>query len=816
MLLPSVAFSALSTSHPRMMNSTWLATITANAVIGYEPYDTFFDTVTGTIGTDTSSQNRLLGQILLWKMGKGDAYRVAALAAFDGVINARTDDEKNLDDSGYMLALSYDLLYDELTETQQKNAVDKFVAWADLGNANVNMGHDYPLWNYQSVIWGPGMAIAAAAAGDPSNVTNDLAAEYANWKTNLWEDALTLGEHLGKGEFPEGTFYSTTKNWRYFLQATEVIYNAEGETTVFSDNDWMQTRLTWEWQTFGSTPKYYDSINSNRYYHYYHAWGHSERDRAKAGIQSRINTLILMSYFPSYTHNPQIFHSLYSNTDTELNAGEDDITLNSQVLMFLYSNKDAITPVEPSLQFWATNSGETYGPGKVFMREGYGDDDTYITYKSGDVLYRSHENFKEGSFQIYANGEDIAINSGTYGGSGEKDQGVNYFSRTVSSNSLIIYDKDEEFHYIGSDRENDGGQRIRSNNPQMAESFTAWLAQGTQEEGSGGSDNPAGVNQTASIERSSHLDDIYSYVFSDLTRAYNSDEYIEGAGAGNLSKVSEVTRELAFVSKKYVVVYDRVHKKGARNCSGSEAAGEPCDNQDKWLLHTQTTFSVAGTETEPNTDEFLYTSPNGSFDTTVNSAKMYGQVILPTSDYVIRRFTDTKRYWNYQRNVPITGTVWYGVDWGNDRIEIEPTDTNLDHEYLVVLFPATTSDSMPTVTGIDATGFTGVTIADATQPQVIIFSEDGDKHNTVSYTASYSGTGRHVVTGVSEGTYDITLDTVSIGSIDANADGVMTFTANSGDIVIASGGSGSSGSLQFGSGPATIQYGSGSGSISWQ
>lgn len=761
-----------------MMDASWLADLTASATVGYGPYDNFFSYVTGTIGT---SADKLVGQTLLYKMGKGTAYRDAAVAAFDTVIAERTDSANDLDDSGYQIALAYDLLYDDLTDTQRKNAVDSFVGLIDLGNATGTMAnYTLPLWNYQIAYWGPMMMVSAAGAGDTANVTNDLATEYATLKNGLWTKALTILNSVGKGEAPEGTFYSTNKNTRFLLQAAEAIYNAEGDD-IYADNSFFGNRLTWEWQTFGSTPKTYDSVNTSDYMRYYQAWGHSERFRATVYGQSRANQLLLLYRQQTHQYVDQVYYSLYSNTDTDLNQSPYASTNSLAIFCFLYNAKDVATASAPSLQFWATNSGEDYGPGKAFMRSGYDDDDIYITYKSGDIMYRGHENLDEGTFQILANGEELAIHSGTYPGSGDKEMQYQYYEHAVSANGLVIYDKNESFWYMGMSVDNTGGQRTYSDSPQMYEAFTDWASAGTAYS-SNAYTNPAGVNHLSSLERSSHVADQYSYVFSDLTRAYNSDTYVEGAEIANTAKVSEVTREFTFVANKYIVVHDRINKKAATSCSGSELDGVPCDNQDKWLLHTKTTYSINGTETTPSTDEYLYTGSNGTFTTTVNSAKLFGKIILPSGNYQIRRFTGTKRYWNYVQSVPKTDNQgnWYDIDYGLDRLEIEPTDTGLEHNYLVVLMPGETTDSMPTITGIDATNFEGAVIADSTQPQVVMFADDGDTHDSVAYTATYTGTGRHIVTGLDAGEYDLTVGGSDEGTVTADNDGVATFTAIAG------------------------------------
>jgi hypothetical protein len=796
--VPQVESQVLKTTHPRLMDQQWIDRLTAwSNDPSWEPYQRFESFANRGFG-DAYDAGRLFSKALMWRMGKGDSYRTECLNNFDSIVNGVGTNVNNIAREGHLIAMAYDLLYHELSPSSQRNAVDQFIQWQDAVKTSGPVTNRIPFWNYAIRQWGPAMVAASAGAGDPSNLNNDLGSEYAYWRTHYFDPGLYWANAALKGEMPEGTYYGTIDDARYFLIASEAVFMAEGED-VYSGNEWYGKRLDWEWQTFLSLPKFIDPIKGDPG-RYYHPWGHSERVRATVPGASRLNTLMLLTRFPSHPHSGQIYSALYENADPDLNRMTYDSTYYSAVIGFIYGAKDLEPFSEPpSLQMWSTNVNTAYGPGKVFMRSGYGPDDIHISYKAGDMFYRGHENLEEGSFQVFAKGEDLAIHSGSYAGSGELTQTVQYWSSTVSTNSLIVYDPQESFWFVGQSKDNDGGQRTYTDYPQMYSSsggiessaLTEWE---TNSRFSGGT-NPPGVNHHGSVLRAGSLQDKYSYAYSDITRAYNSDDYIEGEPKGNSAKVELVTREIALLDGKFVIVFDKLRKKQPTDYSASPSEGEPYPYQDKWLLHSQEAFSVSGVETSPSSGEQVYSSTDGSFSTTVNNAKLHGKVVVPSTNYQIRRFNGPKQYWNYQRNIPLAGNQgnWYDIEWGRDRIEIEPTDSSLDHYYLVVLYPEHSSGpQMPEVQEISGSGIRGSLVMDPSRNVVAIFNPDmsGLPLAGLSYAVTADAPSMHFISGLEpDSDFEITINGIQSPGR-SSAAGVLFFEEpglGSLDITISSG-----------------------------
>ncbi len=820
--LISPACATLKKSHPRLMSQEWINQLTEwSQDENWEPWQRFKSFADSSFG-DSYDPGRLFAKALMCKMGKGQNYCDEALNNFDSIVNSVGTSVDKIGNRANYIAYAYDLLYDQLPSTSQKNAVDKFIQWQDIIKnygpcKNMNVARTWCLRRFSPVF-----TAAAAGAYDPSNTPNDLEEEYNYWKDNFLKPLFYWMEKVFHGAINNGVGYGTMLGAPYLIRAAEVIYMAEG-VDVFNQYKWFSKNLIWEWQIFSIAP-FEDPINSGEYGWYYHTWGQSVRMRVKAPFYARLNILLLLTRISSNPYKGQIFNYLYESPYHELNKTLYTKSEYGALWSFLYGAKDLKDLSQPpSLQFWYTNKHKNlsiddpnyeYGPGYVFMRTGYNVDDIYISFKCGDMLGRIHDNLEEGTFQLWAKGEDLAIHSGTYDGSGEYDQTSDYFSRTVSMNGLIIYDPNEKFyfmHNIKGYRDNDGGQRSYTGFPleysssigEKESAFKDWL--NTSYYPPGSNSNPPGVNVKGKLLKADHIDNKYSYVFCDVTRAYNSDEYVEGANAGNSAKVSKVTREISLIGNKYFIVFDRVVKKHPTDYSVTPKEGEPYPYQDKWLLHSLSMFTVNGTETIVSDGEQLYTNTDGSFYTFVKNfsqdgAYLYGKVVYPANDFQIRKFNGNKKFWNYQRNVEMSNNQgnWTAIPFGEDRIEIEPLDTSLYHKYLVVLYPAKPDEpSMPQVVKVESSdgSMVGAHIKDNSKNYVVMYSADsGGAEVTGSITYSIIPTAnitQHFIFGVKAKTaYKITYDkihnTISIkpddnGNYISSSDGVLVFeTSKSG------------------------------------
>lgn len=768
-LAPS-SFAALKNNHPRLMSQDWINKLSEWSNDPYwEPWQKFKSFADSKFG-NTYDSGRLFARALMWKMGKGEAYLTSCLSNFDTVINSVGTSVDKIAANALYIAYAYDLLYEKLPVSSQKNAVDQFIAWQDVIKKSSWVNNKYVLIGWSIRRWMPAFVAAAAGTYDPSNSANDLEAEYNYWKTNYFNAALYWANRVFHGPMPSGTYYGTVTRMAYFLHAVDAVYMAD-DNTVYSSNIWFNNTPTYLWQAYSIPYKFIDPI-SQGYGWYYHAWDQSERLRDLVPFHARLNLLLLLTRLTNHPYRGQIYNYLYENADSDLNKARYTTTDYGALWAFIYGCKDLKATSEPqSLKFWYTNLNTDYGPGYVFMRTGYTPQDIYISFKCGDMLSRGHDNLGEGTFQLWARGEDLAIHGGAYDGSGEFAQTSDYYARTVSMNGIIVYDPKEKFWFLGSARDNDGGQRSYTDYPadyvssdgRVDSAFKDWLNNSHQP---GGASNPPGVNIKGKLLKAEYVKDKFSYVLGDVTRAYNSDKYVEGSV--NSSKIQRLTRELSLIGNKYVLIFDRLIKKNSTH-------------KDKWLLHTQTSFYVNGIETKPSDGEQVYTNSNGSFYTVVNKAKLYGQVVYPNKDFLIRRFNGNKRYWNYVKNVEYGNNQgnWYNIEWGADRIEIESTINNLKSDYLVVLYPSDTSIiSMPATNKVTsaAGNMKGVFItAGGGSPNwVAMFNATDSNIKNVDFTVDGRGTVALLLFGLQPNSqYKVYKNKILLADVNSTSQGTL-------------------------------------------
>lgn len=197
--------------------------------------------------------------------------------------------------------------------------------------------------------------------------------------------------------------------------------------------------------------------------------------------------------------------------------------------------------------------GKKAGIGWVSMRSAWDDPDaTFAILKAEPFYYHGHMHHDSLAFMI-AKGEELALaRSGNYmcwyeGGPLNGDnpgwpQMENFFSRTISTNNLLVYDPGEKFDGWA----NDGGQRLAP----------YWDKKWERTYNGTADNNSRDIGGVIRFERNDH----YVYTAADATRAYNSSNM---QSKGNRAKVRLVQREFVYLrSPKGVddsfVVFDRV------------------------------------------------------------------------------------------------------------------------------------------------------------------------------------------------------------------------------------------------------------------
>ncbi len=235
------------------------------------------------------------------------------------------------------------------------------------------------------------------------------------------------------------------------------------------------------------------------------------------------------------------------------NAGRDgQELLPLHVWYYLLWYDPSITPRPPS-QFLPR--AVRLNPGTYdlfFMRSGWEDDATVVSFHAGD-WFGSHDHLDAGHFSIFRK-QWLALDAGVYAPMGTSHY-VNFSSRTLAHNSLLIRDPAERFqipHNDGVTVINDGGQRVvvslggrsTQNNTDVA----VWKRNRLE-----------GPHFERATVLHFYAGDTLDFVAADITMAYNSDFFSSyGAEFRNRPKVSQVVRSLAYVRPATVVIYDRI------------------------------------------------------------------------------------------------------------------------------------------------------------------------------------------------------------------------------------------------------------------
>lgn len=261
--------------------------------------------------------------------------------------------------------------------------------------------------------------------------------------------------------------------------------------------------------------------------------------------------------------------------------------------------------------------GKKAGIGWVSMRSAWDDPNaTFAIFKAEPFYYHGHMHHDSLAFMI-AKGEELALaRAGNYmcwfegGPLKSKDPGWpqmgNFFSRTISTNNLLIYDPQEKF----DGWTNDGGQRLT---PYWDDKWGRTY-HGTAD------GNYRDIGGLVRFER----DNKYVYSAADATRAYNSTLVTSG---NNKAKVRLVQREFVYLKSPdgnddHFIIFDRVD------------AVNP-DFKKFWLLQLRAKPEFDGSHRIAVGEEAggIHVSENtSSFRIIQEKSELHGKVLLPKLD----------------------------------------------------------------------------------------------------------------------------------------------------------------------------------------
>ena len=354
--------------------------------------------------------------------------------------------------------------------------------------------------------------------------------------------------------------------------------------------------------------------------------------------------------------------------------------------------------------------GSPYG--WMVARTGWNTDAVIAEMKVNIFNFNDHQHLDAGAFQIYYRGA-LAIDSGLYEGQNGKfgsPHHVNYNTRTIAHNSLLIYDPEEKFERAAVKYRNDGGQRMP--NRRRPPSTLAQLLSGDFRTG-----EVLGEGFGPDPERPE-----YTYLKGDLTKAYSG-------------KVREVKRSFVFLnlggeaSPAVLIVFDKV------------TASNPAFKK-YWLLHSMEEPQVRGNAT-----------------TVSRGGRLINTTLLPEANNleIAKVGGPGKEFWVFGENFPNqpeAGANPANFETGAWRIEVSPRAPSATDCFLNVM-QITGASEPPAVEKLTAKGMTGVRVAD----RVVWFQTDGERSaRAVKFTASGGGTMKFLVTDLGEGTWQVWRD----------------------------------------------------------
>ncbi|QBN17458.1 DUF4861 family protein [Flavobacterium nackdongense] len=360
-----------------------------------------------------------------------------------------------------------------------------------------------------------------------------------------------------------------------------------------------------------------------------------------------------MGYFPYANLAAQLSEDPYLQSYSKLYLSQSE---NYSARAFIFHNpKIDAKPIDklPLSRFFSSPSGLMFARTNWdFNRKDYKSNAMVVLMNMREYSAKNHQHLDLGHFSIYYKGH-LALDSGIYqGGEFENEWGklnyVNYYTRTVAHNSILIYDPNEPYPFEGSDKRavsRDGGQFSLNNR--------AWNTSKEMFD--------AGKSaEILAVDIAKGPKPTYSYLKGDMTRAYNCPPNVEIYPA----KADTVRRSFVFLNLKsnkipgVLMVFDKVVSTNA-------------SFKKSWLLHSQNEPRILQSAVEfENTNQ----GRNG---------KLHNDILLPEPEnQEIEKIGGAgKEYWVDGKN--------YGKatqeDAGRWRIELSPKNASKSDNFLNVI-----------------------------------------------------------------------------------------------------------------------------------
>jgi hypothetical protein len=547
------------------------------------------------------------GLVPLLELYGGDAHK----AAFQG------------GDFMGVVAHFYDWGYAKLGDEQRKDLIKWMVDAAAYTQLENKGAHSYLRNDGASAAFGMG-SIAYALQGDSPDADRVM-----SWFRTDWSEILKGLDIMGQGgALGEGNAYGTSPTAYHFIEVANVAYYAAGDD-LFASHVWFKKRLLYD--AFAAYPGTLGGPSApvrnpmQPIIEEASIGGDGRRALSWHSLGLRANGQMLARRFAG-SEEADTWNWVYRQPEVD-RAIDDGQAY--QDLLYYYRRPELHKPAR--LSFFDPSMGY------VYIRSDWDSPDaTWIAFWAGKHI-DTHQHLDQGAFAIFKR-RDLAPKTGHYDNDDVKSShDLAYYTRTVSSNGILIGDPKEIFRaFIAGFGCNEAGKGDRIKSPDNSEMLCIpndggqrTMSPKGMAVGNAGNfaENPE-IWDTARVVSFSDDGEAVTVV-ADITNAYNNPHYTT---PGNTPKVNRVYRRLVYLRPADMLLI-------ADTVESTNAAYEK-----KWLLHALDRIEVGGDvkDVRPGesvhsaTDHFKIvvddTDPSDKHQATFDLRKGYAALLVKTLD----------------------------------------------------------------------------------------------------------------------------------------------------------------------------------------
>ena len=663
----------------------------------------------------------------------------------------------------YLAAVArfYDWCFPALTEIQRTELAVWMKAAAEYSHVDNTSAAAY-MRNDGAVVTHGVAAVAFAIAGDDPG-----AAQIMEWFRERWRETLLGLDIIGKGGATgEGNGYGASPTGVNYVLAANVAWTAAGED-LFASHLWFRQRLLYDAfaaypSTFGG-PGAVAPVSPHPVVEQAHVGGDDVRGMTSQKRNLRRIGLMLTRRFAN-TEEADTWNWVYRQPEVDR-----AVTDAESIWEVLYYSPPPKLRKPKRLSFFDPSMGF------VYVRSDWDSPDaTWIGFWAGPHI-DTHQHLDQGAFTIFKR-RDLAAKTGHYDNGVFSPHHISWYTRTISSNGILIGDPKEIFRNfiagMGCDDKGVWTRRMDS---------SAWPGC-IANDGGQRTMSPLGlaVANAALFEKNRHILDVARVVsfgddgtsvriVADLTNAYNNPRYTT---PGNSPKVTRVWRRLvylrpldllliadtvestdaAFEKKVLLHAIDRLDIGGKVERVGEGESvhtevdeakivvddAQPSDKNQKTFdlrcgyaaLHVKTLFPAG----------FRYRRIGGREPSTAEHADLYnrglnaGHYHRHIRDFWIRDFSEgvipNHRSYNWAPERPLEIRVaeqaaTFGSGYGRWRLEVEPSKPERTDHFLNLLRPSVQPDSaMPAIERTETGTEFGAVIREAGRTYRVVFSKN--------------------------------------------------------------------------------------------